>query len=510
MFTTPDLGDVAIYVNAASTPAGTNSTTPSNITISDNYFDGYASGDGGVRFFRTGLATFSHNRFGTRSGGSGTSSEETSSGASMFHNFDTTSNEKIGTWFPTGTAKLVTGETPAGALPVTQELADPTAPVCEATVAVQRPTTGIIPRNPVTLDVYWTTANDAELYLGSVSGVTGANATLSFLLPVGSQSADGGATSIMAVDATTGATATGSIRLQTQVEGGAQLESSQYSRTVALEKGNCKPALTINQAATQNDSTSARDLYFTVTSTMPLDPASLTASDIGLTATATGSTIDAGRLNPRVVSITPVPGSNGKAFDVVVRVDDSATVTATVAAESVVSTAGLANSNPASFTDNAITFDNPLQVSPPRFTLVTGEPHGKDYSILIAAGAPEPTADLEFTSTVTQPDGTPALTLSTTTPAISAGAMQSDPVTVTAAAGDVTANTPTTISATVRSEDPNYDGLVVPPVKPYLFATDPTIQIEKRAWVARPGTTFDQSSPASIEPRVIPHRRERA
>lgn len=43
---------------------------------------------------------------------------------------------------------------------------------------------------------------------------------------------------------------------------------------------------------------------------------------------------------------------------------------------------GLTN-KAATWNDNKTVFLNPLQVSPPRFTLVTGEPNGKDYSILI-------------------------------------------------------------------------------------------------------------------------------
>ncbi len=105
---------------------------------------------------------------------------------------------------------------------------------------------------------------------------------------------------------------------------------------------------------------------------------------------------------------------------------------------------------------------------------------------------------------MSQPIDSPALTLDTTSPVIPAGTSQSGPVNVTAAAGPVAANTETLISHTVTSTDTNYDGLVVPPVNPYLFATDPTIRIDKRAWVAPPGGTMTQDSAETIEATGIP------
>ncbi len=250
------------------------------------------------------------------------------------------------------------------------------------------------------------------------------------------------------------------------------------------------PVLALNQADGQNDSTMGRDLHFTLTSTVPLDPDSLTPSDIQVSATPVGETIDASRLNPRVDSIRPVPGSNDTQFDVVVRVDDSARVTATLAAGTVSTPeTGLANPHAATSSDAAITFINPLRATPQTFTLVTGEPHGKDYVVGTRAGAPVPTSNVTIAQTVTQPDGTPSLTLSADSAEIASGSSAADAINVTAAAGDVAANTATSISMTVTSDDPNYDGLVGPVVSPLLFSTDPTIQITKQAYVAMTDTS---------------------
>jgi hypothetical protein len=264
------------------------------------------------------------------------------------------------------------------------------------------------------------------------------------------------------------------------------------------------PILTINQAQGMVDPTMARDLHFTLTSSVPLDPASVTGNSFRLTATAVPETIEGSLLNPRVVSATEVPGSDGKVFDVVVRVDDSATVAVEVPAGRVLTPVTALKNTTATWTDNEVTYLNPLQVSPPRFTLVTGEPNGKDYSILIKAGAPIPTADLNFTATVSQPSGGPPLTLGSVTPKILTGTSQSEAVNVTAADGPVAANTETVIAHTVTSADTNYDGLRVPSVNPYLFATDPTIRIEKRAWVAQDGVDLDQASAESIESTGVP------
>lgn len=479
-------------------PSG--STNPSNLTISNNYFDGYGN-FGTIRSQQAGLVTVTGNTFGPASVSWATSAGETADSDVMVSNAPGTapyasSNQAIMTWSPTtGNATVVTSVLPGG----THVAADPrngALPTCLATVTATKPTSATsnntIPADPVTLQVYWTALRTAEVYLGQVTAVSGPSAAIAFPLPIGPITQPDG-TTVQIADPVTGAV-NGDIRLQTHVEGLSQLESSQYSQVTGLT-GTCRPGLTINQASGMADPTWARDLHFTLASAVPLDPATAVPGAIGLTATPVSQTVNPALINPRVVSVTPVGGSGNTAFDVVVRVDDSATVSVTVDAGAVLMSTGLPNPSPATSTDNSITYLNPLQVSPPQFTLVTGDPAGATFTVALAAGAPVPLADLLFTATVSQPPGAPTVSLSTATPVLAAGQTSTDPVTVTAAAGSVTANTPAPITMTVQSSDSNYDGLVVPPVTPRLFATNPTIQITKTAYV----DVGDASSPAHIQ-----------
>jgi len=489
---------------------GSGSTHASNLTIANNYFNGYG-GSGTIRVAQNGLTTVTGNTFGRASIGIAGSGEETNGTGVMFSNSPattpyTSSNQAILTWAPTtGSATVLTTAPSASALPVSGGNTGG-LPTCAATVTITKPTSAVsnttIPADPVTLEVYWTTTQTAEVYLGKVTGVVGPNATLTLAVPVGTLSLPDGSSTATPVNPTTGA-ASGFVRVQTHVEGLTQLESSQYSRAVSLT-GNCRPALTINQAAGMSDPTSGRDLHFTLASSIPLDTSVIPLGIIQTTATAVPQTIDAGRLNPQVISVTAVPGSSDTVFDVVVRVDDSAKVTVAVAAGTVTATSGLTNAAAASSTDNSITFLNPIQVDPSTFTIVTGEPNGKSFVITLAAGAPVPASDLSFSATVDQPAGTPQVIMSTQYPTIDAGSTTSAPVTVTAAPGDVTANTKTTIALTMASTDPNYNGLVIPTVTPYLFSTDPTIRITKTAYV----NVADTSTPARIEATGTPAPRD--
>ncbi|NKY24423.1 hypothetical protein [Cellulomonas denverensis] len=472
----------------------------SHVVIEKNYFDGWGdnSSRSTIRMYQTGAVTVRQNTFGTTTGTqTNTVTEEgTASGSyatTMLSNWSYGANGKMNTWFPTArsSANVQSANLTAQRCTIDLEVAPPSDSANNADISGSR-----YPATPVTLDLYWTASRTAEVYLESVQVASDARTTLQVELPLpGDERLDhlpDGAT--LPVDPTTGAVS-GGLRLQTQdPNAGDTTASSQYSR-VALIDGTCQPELTIDQADDQNDPTLARDLHFTVRSSMALDPASLTAEDLALTATATADTIDAARLNPRVVSVTPVAGSDNTEFDVIARVDDSATVTASLGAGTVTSELGLANSQPAASTDNQITFTNPLVVDPPKFTLVTGEPNGKDYTIGLRPGAPEPGAELTFTATVDQTGVTHGVALSTTSPVIAVDAEQTDPITVTAAEGQVTANTRVVIAHEVSSADPNYDGLVVPSVTPHLFATDPTVQITKRAYTE----VTDSSSPAQIE-----------
>ena len=507
VFTRASSDSYAIYYSGAATA---NSTAPSGLTIANNYFDGYTGG-ATIQARSAGLVTVTGNTFGPNTGSQsatlGIAEEYNDPSNIMFNNYHSaprnSTNQTIRTWAPMGTASVLAGPIPSDAFvmddPRDGGLLTCPAQVQAAKISGSNPGSNNLadnysqtPGEPVTLQAYWTGSRTAEVYLGQVEHVTGTSATVVFELPVGAVTLPDGTTATV-VDSDTGAVS-GNVRLQTHVESLGQLESSQYSRMVAVT-GNCRPAVTIEQASGMADPTYGRDLHFTVTSTVPLDPGTVTTDDIEFTAAPVAETIDPARLNPRVVSVEPVPGSDGRQFDVIIHVDDSAAVSVALGAGKVATAAGLTNPAAATSADNAITFLNPLQVNPSSFTLVTGEPHGKTFTISVAAGAPVPAADVVFSATVDQPEGTPEVSLSTSSPALQAGQTSTEPVIVTAGEGDVTANTEVTITMTVESLDANYDGLVVRAVTPRLFSTDPAIRVVKRAYT----DVGDASSAAQIE-----------
>lgn len=466
-----------------------------DLTIADNYFDGYNMASIGL--VNTGTVTVERNAFGARSASQArpATSEETLSGdargiAALLSN-GTNANGRMNTWYPTGAATVMTTDAPAGAVSAVSPLPQGT-PLCLASVPVREPDAAPFPVGAVDLDVYWTADRTAEVYLGRASAVTGSSTTLQFPIPVGPQefptTAVGGTQQITMVDQTTGV-AGGYIRVQTQASGA----SSQYSRIVALS-GSCRPEVTITQAAGQNDPTLARDLHFRVSSTLPLDAASVSVSAVQMAADAVDATIDAERLNPRTVSVTPVAGSANREFDVIARVDDSARVTASIPAETVRSLGGLTNRDPASGDDHTIVFQNPVVVRPAGFTLVTGDTAGQQYAFSLRPGAPQTTAPLTFDSTLDAAGVEHGVSLSTAQTHIAAGATASEHVRVTAAAGEVASNTPVVISSTLSSADSNFDQLVVAPITARLFSTDPSVRIVKRAFT---GST-DTSSPERI------------
>ncbi|MER7797381.1 hypothetical protein [Microbacterium sp. NPDC096154] len=478
------------------------STVASQVYIEDNYFNGYTANS--IRVFQSGLVTVAGNAFGTRSGSQarpGIVEEYDDGGPVMLNTYhgivDHSANQGIRTWYPSSAAAVLTAA-PAAGVAVADDPRDGAVPTCLAQVPVVR---GAGTDNdsqpagqPVTLDVFWTADRTAELHVGRVSGITGDAATIAFPLPVGDIALPDG--TARAVDPGTGAVS-GYVRLQTHVEGLGQLESSQYSRVVAVS-GGCRPALTLEQAAGQSDPTLGRDLRFTLTSSMPLDSGTVTADDITVTAapvtTGDVQTIDATRLNPRVVDVSAIDGSGGLQFEVVVQVDDTAAVSVALPAGTVAAPSGLTNQDAAASVDAQVTYLNPVRVAPRTFPVVTGEARGEDVVISLAPDAPLPIADLVFAGTVAQPDGTPLVTASPEQPVIPAGESEAPTVTVRAAAGDVAANTATRLSYVLTSDDAQYDGLVVPELVPRLFATDPALRIERDGYV---GMT-DESSPETI------------
>ncbi|MDR1077147.1 MAG: hypothetical protein LBL55_00480, partial [Propionibacteriaceae bacterium] len=190
-------------------------STASNLVIEKNYFDGFARA--GVYLADTGLTTVRGNTFGphhvSQTGGQTaatetqaatySSDEESSTSGVMVANTNSRANQQIRTWYPSG-----------------KPLADRVDGACAATVRAVPSTGSSAPKTPVTIDVYWTPGQQAEVHLGSY-GPFSAAADLD--VPVPDQ----------AIDPVSGAV-TGFIRFQTQTDGGAQTESSQYSRRIAL------------------------------------------------------------------------------------------------------------------------------------------------------------------------------------------------------------------------------------------------------------------------------------
>lgn len=482
-------------------------TRPSGIYITDNHFDGYTgSGTGNsgatVTSERVGTITMTGNTFGPRNtaqtntvyeerhgGGVGTGSANGGgpAGGGMLRNQNASSNQNILTWFPSRPAAPLAGAAPGGALEVVNERLGPQDLYCVATVPVERPTaTGnaafALPGGPVTLQVYWTATHRAEVYLGTVTGVAGGDATLVVNLPIGEITLPGpDGTTTRIVDPATGMTS-GYLRVQTHVERADQLQSSQFSRTVPLT-GDCAPVLTIDHDEThQPDPTLERFLRFVVTSTSPLEAGSLTAANVDLAVAPTAATTDAARINPRVISVNETEDGAGKSFEVLVAVDDSAEVTASIPVNAVEGVNGIRNQAPASSADAAVTFINPLGVTPTHVGLVAGDSIGQAFQLFVRAGAPPVKADLIFTAATQDGAGAPALTTTPGAPTLAAGETWTPDIMITAAAGDVPVGTISRVHHTVKSDDEFFDQLVVPSLEVSLFSTDPRLRIERLAF----------------------------
>lgn len=513
----------ALYWDGLEPTDSATNLADSRVSIVDNHFDGFSTSASrsGIRVLQTGVVEIAGNTFGPRSGSQTNTVLEEFSGngsvaATLVSNVNASANAKLNTWWPTARSSANVQTTPITATECTVPLE--VAPPADAANTTDY-TAGRYPGVPVELDVYWTQGNDAEVYIGRYDVAADERQTLQVALPMPGDELLETNNGVGPVDPISGAV-TGGLRVQTiEPLAGSTSSSSQYSR-VAVIDGSCRPVLTIAQATTQNEETHARDLHFTLTSSMQLDTSTVTSDDFvveakhatseGLDGVAAGiSTIDADKLNPRVVSVSEIAGSSGTQFDVVVRVDDTAQVTVTIGAGTVAIPTGLANITAAttgseSATDNVVTFVNPITAQPSRFTLVTGDERGKKFTYMLAAGAPVPTEQLKFPTSVDQPQGTPKLSLSTASPVINGGETQSNAVVVTAAAGDAPAGTKTTIAATVVTGDSNYDGLLVPDVNPHLYATDPIINIVKRAYIE----VGDSSSAQQIEATGTPAPRD--
>lgn len=478
--------------HAISWDGETTSGNAGNLEITDNHFDGYDLTS--IWLNNTGAVQVERNTFGDRSGSKARPGtlEETSTAAPALISNNGNANGRISTWFPSADASVLGGDAPEGTVTAESPF-DDGATVCPALLEVTAPQGVQAPAGDVDLDVYWTADRTAEVYLGRASAVGGHSGHVQLDLPVGAiqlpTTSLGTTRDVTVVDADSGVV-NGYLRVQTK---SATAQSSQYSRVVPVT-GSCRPQLSIERADGQSNPTVARDLQFTISSTLPLDPETVSADIIDLSAQAVAETIDESRLNPRMVSVEPVPGSSSREFTAVVRVDDSARVDLAIDAEAVTGLGGMTNPEPATRDEGWTTFINPIVANPAEFTVVTGDPQGQSFAFGLRLGAVEPTEPVRFSSAVDETGVLHGVSLSEPFPAIQPGALTSAPIRVTAEEGDVAANTPVTISSTVVSDDANYDSLVVPRVLVRLFSTDPSLRIEKRAFV---GVT-DSSSPQQI------------
>ncbi|SIT69931.1 hypothetical protein [Microbacterium sp. RU33B] len=396
---------MAIYWDGART--GGNNTLLSNLTISDNYFDGFGDGTNTatMRMFQTGLTTVERNTFGPRSDSSTVAASGTGPDT-LVNNFDTTSNRKINTFVP-GTIGAPNTTTCTVAVPLTR-------------AAATRPVT------PLRVDVYYsagTTSEGAETLLGSFS-ITDANTTVTVPYTA----------------------AAGRIRVQTQGRvgtAGTQTESSQYSQVSAVANSTCGPRVTVNQKGSQADPTSERIVRFTVTTSE-----ALSAAGAGSLQPADFSTAGSTAPGAQVLAVTKLSET---LFEVTARASGSGTIQLSLPAGAVTDVAGAASVASTS-TDNSVAYVNPLSVAPTAVTVYEGAP-AVPYAVSRAASV-FPTAPLTIAASVSDVWATaPATT--TLSPDLTTVAV---PVT-SGALGGVTRTA--TITQTVTSTDPNFNGLLL-------------------------------------------------
>ncbi|MDR0283479.1 MAG: hypothetical protein LBI33_01090, partial [Propionibacteriaceae bacterium] len=224
-FTTNSAHPVAHAIGYHGNVTTANSTALSNLTIQNNFFDGYGNGRyASIYLVYTGLVTVQYNTFGpdsySNAGGTNSQNEATAAGfgGGMVVNDGTTANRQIRTWYPDAKEQAVT------VAPAT----------CAVTFKAYQPAAGTIPAAPVRLDVFWTATSKAERYLGSQTvGPGNTSALVTVPLPT---DALGTGHPVSA-----NGTVTGNIRLQTQWDNNGaygQLASSQYSRYLAIA-GSC-------------------------------------------------------------------------------------------------------------------------------------------------------------------------------------------------------------------------------------------------------------------------------
>ena len=527
----------AIFWSGSQTSAAApGNITASNLRIVDNHFQDFNSANRTtIRLVNTGAVEVRGNTFGVPSGSQANTVHEewlpagnNAEGITLFNNANTSANGKMNTWFPTGRNAQNQQSAPlqAQGCVVEMEIGHPvTAP------QGARPLTAPGTHNPgglAQVDVYWTASNNAEVLLESGIHVPASGAVTIFVeLPAPGDPRLAGNGGVGPVHPVTGVVS-GGLRLQThdlvgRATGPGTVEnvwvSSQFSRVVSIS-GTCNPEISVNQAEAQHDPTMVRDLHFVMTSSIELDVNSaLDPDNYILSVHPTEQTTvwpgdselpaqlaaqQVARINARIIEITELPGSQGRVFEVIVRVDDSARVELAVPAGVMRTASGhFSNSQPSQSFDNEVTFVNPLFVDFEVTNMVTGQPDGRDYSINIHPAAPAPLDNLYFASQVIDFDGGADVVLSQPQLTISPGFRQA----VSNArlnAGQISAGSPVFITHTVASTDAIFDGLIVPVMRINRFSVDPQLGIVKEAWIPLEDEDsgqflpFDQSSIDSV------------
>ncbi|MFI2104620.1 invasin domain 3-containing protein, partial [Isoptericola sp. NPDC019693] len=376
------------------TGLGLAATADSGWTVRDNYFDAFTSTS--VRLEAgSGILPVEQNTFGPKSYGDANAAAETG-GAALVYNATATANQNITTWYPTAVTT------------------DPGT--CTLDVDVTPPTTGVTPSTPVTIDVFYTPTTKAEIYLGRQTGLTEAG-TVTVPYTLGE----------------------GNIRVQTTAASGA---TSQYSRTVAqTSPDSCGPAITVEQASSQADPTSVRDIRFTVTLSETVS-AELEASAFS----TEGSTAPG-------VTVTKVTRTSGSSFEVVARADGSGTVQLSLPEGAIADDVG--NPSQASTsTDNEVEYVSPLSVSPAEVE-VNEDGTTATYTVASSLAATSP---LTITPTVADPAWASVSPSPLTIDTIAS----SGTVTVSAVDNTVVDGTrSTSVSHAVASSDANFDGLLL-------------------------------------------------
>jgi adhesin/invasin len=429
----------AIFVDQASSSTGT-------VTIEDNYFNmefktrpGATTTVQAVVLHKAGTTTIRHNTFGplSRSQNQGLAeSEETwaAEKALLVANSTSKANRQIRPWYPTS----------AVASPDT----------CEATLTVNPPSAGTHPTLPAELDVYYTPAWGAEVYLGTQTVTSEAETPITVPYFQGSA---------------------GNVRVQTHGSTGKAgvVESSQFSRVTPIGQAapGCAPGITIVRGDGQAEETMRRTVSFLVTSDAPITAVGPTEAGVGpdqidlSESTAPGvRVVDVARLNRRQVIVT-------------VRADDTGMI---IAALTAMVTAADGTSLAPSAHDNWVSYTNPLGLTPSELSVPDAPVVSASYKVTSQLA---PTEDVVISQTV---DGDVLLVSGESMTLDAAGEATAWLIAIPddVPAGDREAR----ITHVVSSADPDFDGLYLPDVLVAIIDGDrpppaPGIQIVKRGWI---------------------------